>query len=608
METNSLGQGLSPRLLLKDVNSKLEFLVDTGSDVSIIPRNKQWKGKPLKFRFFAANQTPINVYGIVNRTILFEKGEAFTWPFYVADVSHPILGADALMHLHLLPDLKKKRLIDSFGQIYGQGTVSTSDAQSNISIIEKSQPFGDILKDFPSVIGIAEPISVSKEHNVFHRIKTTDEPVAEKARRLSPEKLKAAKAEFSRLFKLGHIRPSKSPWAAPIHLVPKGKGFRIVGDYRRLNARTVPDRYPIKRLMDFTTILKKCKIFSTLDLKRAYNQIPVHPDDVEKTAVITPFGLFESLVMTFGLRNAAQSFQRYADAALSDLPFAFVYIDDILIASSTPELHKMHLKIVLERLHKFGLQLNLEKCALGQTEVKFLGFTINENGYKPLEDKVKSIVEYPQPKTVDELRRFLGMMNFYRECIPRVAHSQIHLNKYLKKAKKKDKTPIVWDAVSEQAFADCKKLLAEATLMAFPDEDAELRLVTDASDLSMGAALEVCDMSAREKGMKPVWRPLAFFSRKFNPAQRKYSTYDRELMAIAKAVKHFHYSLEGRSFHVCTDHKPLLYIQIKNHDAAPSHRVRRVTFLSEYDITYSYLPGEDNSVADVLSRIESIQL
>ena len=232
-------------------------------------------------------------------------------------------------------------------------------------------------------------------------------------RRLSGKKLKAARREFQKLCILGLARPSKSPWATPIHLVEKGDGFRIVGDYRRLNQSTKPDRYPIKRLTDFTYILKDSKYYSTLDLKRTFNQIPVNPSDVEKTAVITPFGLFEYLGMCFGLRNAAQTFQRYADAALGDLPFAFVYIDDILIASPTLEMHLEHIRIVLERLKAFALQLNLDKCQLARKEVSFLGYTINEQGYKPLPKKVKAILNYPKPKTVDELRRFLGIINFY---------------------------------------------------------------------------------------------------------------------------------------------------------------------------------------------------
>ena len=159
-----------------------------------------------------------------------------------------------------------------------------------------------------------------------------------------------------------------------------------------------------------------------------------------------------------------------------------------------------------------------------------------------------------------------------------------------------------------RAFEDCKQKVIDCTLLAFPDEEADIRLVTDASNQSMGGALEQCEVVEREGSMLGVLRPLGFFSRKFNNAQSKYSTYDRELMAISESVKHFYYFLEGRSFQICTDHKPIIFSQTKNHDVAPAHRIRRTTFLSEYNITYSYLPGRDNAVADALSRICALTL
>ena len=596
-EACALGPLNTIRLHLRDLISGKHFLIDSGAEVSILPKPDNWKGQPLNCKLYAANKSQIKVYGIANRIIKFVDNKPLVWQFYIADVPYPIFGGDALAHFHLLPDLKNRTLIDSEGQIFGQGSICSAELES-ISLIDQSSPLKEVLGGFPSVIGITEPISIPKQQQTFHHVETTGPPIAQKARRLSIEKLKLAKAEISRLCKLGLMRPSKSPWSSPIHIVIKNKKVRVVGDYRRLNACTKPDKYPVKRLMDFTTILYKAKIFSTLDLKRAFHQIPVNPADIEKTALITPFGLFESLVMTFGLKCAAQSFQRYADEALGDLPFVFVYIDDILVASSSWEQHLEHIKIVLERLKAYALQLNLEKCVLAKPEVSFLGFLVNENGYQPLPAKVKAVTEFPKPQTVDQLRRFLGMVNFYRECIPRAAHSQSHLNKYLTKAKKKDKTPIQWNDESDKAFETCKNDLANVTLMAFPDENSDIRLVSDASDFSMGSSIEQFSGTS--------WRPLAFFSRKFTPAQTKYSTYDRELTAIYESVKHFYYCLEGRPFQICTDHKPLLYLFNQKHDKAPSHRTRQITFLSQFLIQMSYLPGNENVVADALSRVDAI--
>ena len=176
------------------------------------------------------------------------------------------------------------------------------------------------------------------------------------------------------------------------------------------------------------------------------------------------------------------------------------------------------------------------------------------------------------------------------EFIPCVAHSPLYL-KYLSNAKKKDNYLLVWSFEALQAFEDCNKKLAEVTLLAFPNEDVEIRSVPDASELAMGSSIEKCELMKHDGSFKKVWRSLAFFLRKFNNAQQKYSTYDRELMAISESVKHFHYFLESRRFQVCIDHKPIIYSQTKGQETAPAHRVRRVTFLSEYSITHTYLPG-----------------
>lgn len=182
----------------------------------------------------------------------------------------------------------------------------------------------------------------------------------------------------------GLCRPSSSPWASLILIKEKKDGsWRICGDYRRLNAITDPDMYPVPYLQDFAANLYGKKIFSKLDLHKAYHQILVAPEDVPKTAVITSFGLFEFMVMTFGLRNAGQTFQRYIFGALGDLLFVFAYIDDIQIASENSEEHLKHLKIVFSRLEEFSLRVNASKCQFGQSEIEFLGFVINSEGCKP---------------------------------------------------------------------------------------------------------------------------------------------------------------------------------------------------------------------------------
>ncbi len=283
-------------------------------------------------------------------------------------------------------------------------------------VAEGVDPFSRLLDGKYAHLSNPSFTPVKPKHGIFHRIPTTGRPCQSKARRLAPDKLSIAKKEFEKLCQLGICERRKSEYASPLLVVNKADGgHRVCGDYRRLNTQTEDDKYPVRTLADFNANLAGKKIFSKIDLLKGYHQIPVHPDDVGKTAVITPFGLFLFPRTPFGLKNAGQDFQRMMDAILGDLLYCFVYIDDLLVASNSPEEHLEQLETIFQILSDNGLVVNRPKCVLGQEQLEFLGYSIDKNGVKPLDDRVQAIRDVNLWKTRrDDVFHHKNMKRLYK--------------------------------------------------------------------------------------------------------------------------------------------------------------------------------------------------
>ncbi|GJY12068.1 putative nucleotidyltransferase, ribonuclease H [Tanacetum coccineum] len=416
-------------------------------------------------------------------------------------------------------------------------------------------------------------------------------PVVKSPYRLAPSEMLELSNQLKELQEKGFIRPSHSPWGAPVLFVKKKDGaMRMCIDYRELNKLTIKNRYPLPRIDDLFDQLQGACCFSKIDLRSGYHQLRVREEDIPKTAFRTRYGHFEFTVMPFGLTNAPAIFMDLMNRVCKPYldKFVIVFIDDILIYSKSEEEHEVHLKTILDLLKKEKLYAKFSKCEFWLKEVQFLGHVVNRDGIHVDPSKVESVKNWKTPESSTEIRSFLGLAGYYRRFIENFSK----IAKPLTLLTQKNKT-YVWGDEQDEAFRILKEKLCNAPVLALPDGPDDFVVYCDASKQGFGCVL-------MQKG-----KVIAYASRQLKTHEKNYTTHDLELGAVVFALKIWRHYLYGTKSVIYTDHKSLQYI-FDQKDLNMRQR-RWIELLSDYECEIKYHPGKANVVADALSRKERLK-
>jgi Reverse transcriptase (RNA-dependent DNA polymerase)/RNase H-like domain found in reverse transcriptase/Integrase zinc binding domain/Chromo (CHRromatin Organisation MOdifier) domain len=394
--------------------------------------------------------------------------------------------------------------------------------------------------------------------------------------------------------KSGRIRPSKSPMASPCFFIKKKDGsLRLIQDYRTLNAITVKNRYPLPLISELVNKLRNAKYFTKLDVRWGYNNVRIKQGDEWKAAFRTNRGLFEPLVMMFGLTNAPATFQTMMNDIFADLIAegkVCVYLDDILIFTADLEEHKRITRLVLQRLREHQLFLKPDKCEFEKKRIEYLGLIISEGRIEMDPVKVAGVAEWPKPTSKKEVQQFVGFANFYRRFIQdysKVARPLFDLT---------GKAEFKWGEDQDEAFNELRRRITSTPILIFPNENKPFRIEADSSDVASGAVL------SQQSDSDDKWHPVAFYSKSLSAVERNYDIYDKEMLAVIRAMEEWRHFLEGAkyTFEVWTDHKNLEYF--RSAQKLNRRQARWSLYLSRFNYTLHHRPGKTMGKPDALSR------
>ena len=608
---------LPPNLLFAiDINSNILFLIDSGSEISILPKNLTngvdhfFKNQSRSIK--GIGHEMIHPIGSVNVNLNIGELGTLNHDFWVTQEKreYGIIGLDIIKSLRLIinpiTQILTNALTGNKAKLYTANEIPSSvlmnTHQINIDKKGFEEECENLLDKFPELTdepNYKNPV----KHGHSLEIKVVNyEPKMIKARKCNGAKREVVENNFQDLINRGALTrifcQTMKFGVSPITIVPKKDNtMRICIDYTELNKHTVPLSYPLPRIDDLPQIIPNgTKFFSCLDLKEAYYSLPIESNSQHLAAIIAHHGVFIPRRTTFGLKNAPMRFQQMMESILYPCSnYIYIYLDDILVYSDTRNHHLEHLQKVFQILKNNGLYLNKKKCVFAKSELSFLGHSVGVNGINVLDSKVEAINNLPLPTNRKELKRFLGLVNYYNKHLPKLAEITAPLNEISGGPKSSNRKRLILNDIQKKSYQNILSALSAAATINFEDHKKPLIIYSDASASHVGAVLE-------QEGDNGEKRPLAFFSKKLPTLKRIRSTFYKELRALYLSLKHFQSRIVGRELIVRTDNKSV-EAAVNNPIGNQSPMEQRyIAAIKEYNPTVIYIAGSDNMVADILSR------
>ncbi|UYV64131.1 K02A2.6-like, partial [Cordylochernes scorpioides] len=500
-----------------------------------------------------------------------------------------LIGLDVASLFNLLIDVKDKTIYTKFDGLQNPILVNHLEEIREHELKELLEHNRNVFSQHAIDMG-----KVAIQHKIITK---SEQPISLRPYRRPLKEYEEIAEQVKELLEHKLIRISDSPWAFPVVMVPKKDGNkRMCIDYRRLNEITLDDRQPLPHIQDMFDRLHGSRFFSTLDVAWGYWQIEMDPQSIQKTAFVTNDGHYEFLVMPFGLKNAASTFQRIIQHILGELLWKGTcsFQDDILVYTKTWQEHIELLSKVFDKLRQYNMKLKLSKCIFGRTEVKYLGHIISHNQLKPDPGKVKSIQDFPRPDTVKKVRQFMGLANYYRKFVKDFSKISFPLVRLTRKNQ-----PFIWNEEVEESFAKLKMALSTKPVLAIYNPDYPSKVYTDASKYGIGAILTQIGSDNEE-------HVIAYYSKTLQPHQENYSAYEMECLAVIQATDHFHVYIENQPFEIITDHAALQWLFTMK-KPKPKY-FRWILSLSSKSCNIVHRSGKQQTHVDALSRLPVVNI